>query len=73
MKTYIEGGITNGNDLVVAYCRASPNFPTPLVNVVAKIADVGDRAHEYDDSVTVFTLGMAWQIIKSFFHRAKTA
>ncbi|KAI0022274.1 class I glutamine amidotransferase-like protein [Xylariomycetidae sp. FL0641] len=43
-----SGAITNGNDLVVAYCRADPKrFPRPLVDFVCEVVGVGDRPQEY--------------------------
>ncbi|KAI0395760.1 class I glutamine amidotransferase-like protein [Xylariaceae sp. FL0594] len=43
-----SGGVTNGNDLVAAYCRAkSEFFPRPLVEFVCEQLDVGDRPQEY--------------------------
>ncbi|KAI1779512.1 ThiJ/PfpI family protein [Hypoxylon cercidicola] len=42
-----SGGVTNGNDLVAAYCRASPHFPNPIVEMICESIDVGDRAQEY--------------------------
>ncbi|KAI1828484.1 class I glutamine amidotransferase-like protein [Xylaria intraflava] len=43
-----SGGVTNGNDLVAAYCRASPErFPPAVVKVACEIVDVGDRPQEY--------------------------
>ncbi|KAI1420618.1 class I glutamine amidotransferase-like protein [Xylaria sp. FL1777] len=43
-----SGGVTNGNDLVAAYCRASPKyFPPALVEFICEQLDVGDRPQEY--------------------------
>ncbi|KAI0446798.1 class I glutamine amidotransferase-like protein [Xylaria telfairii] len=43
-----SGGITNGNDLVAAYARATPKyFPRPLVELICEELDVGDRPQEY--------------------------
>ncbi|KAI0974535.1 class I glutamine amidotransferase-like protein [Xylaria arbuscula] len=43
-----SGGVTNGNDLVAAYCRAKPEyFPRPLVDFVCEQLDVGDRPQQY--------------------------
>jgi hypothetical protein len=40
--------VTNGNDLVVAYARETPRFfPAPVVETVAQLAEIGDRAREY--------------------------
>ncbi|KAJ2990524.1 hypothetical protein NUW58_g2907 [Xylaria curta] len=52
------GGITNGNDLVAAYARASKYFPSAVVEIACKMADVGDRDQLYSESQTAFTLGM---------------
>ncbi|KAI2615714.1 ThiJ/PfpI family protein [Hypoxylon sp. NC1633] len=54
-----SGGITNGNDMVAAYCRATPkHFPRPLVEIACELADVGDRGREYrkSQSAYMFTL-----------------
>ncbi|OTA69172.1 ThiJ/PfpI family protein [Hypoxylon sp. EC38] len=42
-----SGGVTNGNDLVAAYCRASKHFPDPIVEIACEMTDVGDRPQEY--------------------------
>ncbi|KAI1473757.1 class I glutamine amidotransferase-like protein [Daldinia eschscholtzii] len=42
------GGVTNGNDLVAAYCRATPrHFPRPTAEVAIETMEVGDRGREY--------------------------
>ncbi|KAI0385849.1 ThiJ/PfpI family protein [Hypomontagnella monticulosa] len=44
-----SGGVTNGNDLVAAYARASPHhFPAPIVKIACEMTDTGDRAREYE-------------------------
>ncbi|EPE04053.1 hypothetical protein F503_04901 [Ophiostoma piceae UAMH 11346] len=43
-----SGGITNGNDMVAAYARASKHFPPPVVELACSIADVGERGQMYD-------------------------
>ncbi|OTA92058.1 hypothetical protein M434DRAFT_12679 [Hypoxylon sp. CO27-5] len=52
-----SGGVTNGNDLVAAYCRASKHFPDPIVEIACEMTDVGDRPQEYgkDDRLLVMT------------------
>ncbi|KAJ8125541.1 hypothetical protein O1611_g8099 [Lasiodiplodia mahajangana] len=43
-----SGGVTNGNDLVAAYARATPKyFPRPLVELVCEQLEVGDRPQQY--------------------------
>ncbi|KAI1173864.1 class I glutamine amidotransferase-like protein [Nemania sp. FL0916] len=43
-----SGGVTNANDLVAAYCRASPHyFPRPLVEFIFEQLDVGERPQKY--------------------------
>ncbi|KAI1101112.1 ThiJ/PfpI family protein [Jackrogersella minutella] len=44
---WTSGGVTNGNDLVAAYCRASRHFPTPLVEILCEMMDVGERPQGY--------------------------
>ncbi|KAI5861829.1 ThiJ/PfpI family protein [Durotheca rogersii] len=43
-----SGGVTNGNDMVAAYCQASPRFPDALVAIACAVTDVGDRPREYE-------------------------
>ncbi|KAI1366596.1 ThiJ/PfpI family protein [Xylaria arbuscula] len=62
-----SGGITNGNDLVAAYARTSKHFPSAVVEIACKMADVGDRGQEYAEGQTVFTLGVVWQLIRGLF------
>ncbi|KAB5536534.1 hypothetical protein GE09DRAFT_1226593 [Coniochaeta sp. 2T2.1] len=65
---WTSGGITNGNDLVVAYARQTPRlFPSPVVELVAQMADIGDRSQEYGTGQTVWGLGMAWQLLRAWF------
>jgi len=42
-----SGGVTNGNDLVAAYARASKYFPNQLVEITLDMVDVGDRPQQY--------------------------
>ncbi|KAI0195959.1 class I glutamine amidotransferase-like protein [Astrocystis sublimbata] len=43
-----SGGVTNGNDLVAAYARASPKyFPRPIVEIACEGLEVGDRDQKY--------------------------
>jgi putative intracellular protease/amidase len=60
------GGVTNGNDLVVAYARQSSRFPGPLVDVAIRIADVGDRPQKFDVGQTAFTLGFVWVLLRAW-------
>ncbi|KAI0967522.1 ThiJ/PfpI family protein [Xylaria arbuscula] len=65
-----SGGITNGNDLVAAYARANEkHFPSAVVEIACKMADVGDRAQSYSESQTVFTIGFVWLLIKGLFSK----
>ncbi|KAI1468891.1 class I glutamine amidotransferase-like protein [Daldinia caldariorum] len=42
------GGVTNGNDLVAAYCRATPrHFPRSTAEIAITTMDLGDRGREY--------------------------
>jgi hypothetical protein len=61
------GGITNGNDLVVAYARAGNHFPSAVVEIVCKMADVGERAQLYSETQAAFTVGFVWLLIKGWF------
>ncbi|GAW17000.1 hypothetical protein ANO14919_064490 [Xylariales sp. No.14919] len=66
-----SGGITNGNDLVAAYARAGKHFPSAIVELACKMADVGDRSQVYSESPAVFTLGVVWLFIKGLFARRR--
>ncbi|KAI1329636.1 class I glutamine amidotransferase-like protein [Xylariaceae sp. FL0255] len=47
-----SGGVTNGNDLVAAYCRANPKyFPRPLVEMTCEVLEVGDRPQHYTNEI----------------------
>ena len=42
------GGVTNGNDLMAAYARASSKYwARPLVELGLRLTDVGDRDQGY--------------------------
>ncbi|KUI67294.1 Isonitrile hydratase [Cytospora mali] len=63
-----SGGVTNGNDLVAAYCRADARFPGPVVGVVLATAEVGDRPQRYGRGGQAgFMLGMVWQLVRAWF------
>ncbi|KAI1810556.1 class I glutamine amidotransferase-like protein [Poronia punctata] len=48
-----SGGVTNGNDLVAAYCRAKSDiFPRPLVELICEQLGVGDRPQKYLHDMT---------------------
>ncbi|KAK2610444.1 hypothetical protein N8I77_003872 [Diaporthe amygdali] len=73
-----SGGVTNGNDLVAAYCRESGRFPGPVAEFACVMADVGDRPQLYEQSQGAYTVGIVWQLIKAWFlgvgkTKAKTA
>ncbi|KAI1447696.1 ThiJ/PfpI family protein [Annulohypoxylon stygium] len=61
-----SGGVTNGNDLVAAYCRASHHFPTPLVDVICEMIDVGDRPQVYAKGQSSFILGMVFGAFRAW-------
>ncbi|RWA13794.1 hypothetical protein EKO27_g1291 [Xylaria grammica] len=67
----VLGGITNGNDLVAAYARAGKHFPSAIVELACKMADVGDRSQVYSESPAVFTLGVVWLFVKGLFARRR--
>lgn len=62
-----SGGVTNGNDLVAAYCRESGRFPGPVAEFACEMAEVGDRPQLYAKSHGVYTLGIIWQLFKAWF------
>jgi hypothetical protein len=57
------GGVTNGNDLVAAYARASKHFPRAIADIGCELTDVGDRPQKYTKGQAAFTLGAAWLIL----------
>lgn len=61
------GGITNGNDLVAAYARASQRWPQPVVELGLMLTEVGDRGQFYEQSNVRFTMGFAWQLLRAWF------
>lgn len=62
------GGITNGNELMAAYARGSPHWANKgVVEFGLKMTDVGERGKFYGEGATMFTLGVAWQIVKAWF------
>lgn len=62
------GGITNGNDMMVAYAYANSRYwPTPIVSMGAMLTDVGDRPQMFDQGQKKFFLTMAWHIARSWF------
>ncbi|CAI4213561.1 unnamed protein product [Parascedosporium putredinis] len=54
-----SGAITNGNDLMAAYCRTGKHFAVPLVDIACKMADVGDRPQEYGQDREVYNIEFA--------------
>ncbi|KAI0120297.1 ThiJ/PfpI family protein [Hypoxylon sp. NC0597] len=59
-------GVTNGNDLVAAYCRASKHFPDPIVEIVCEMVDVGDRPQEYAKGQSAFIFGMVYNAFRAW-------
>lgn len=52
--------MTNGNDLVAAYARASPkHFPSPIVEFACAVTDVGDRSQKYSEAQVMSTPSIA--------------
>ncbi|KAI1341503.1 class I glutamine amidotransferase-like protein [Xylariaceae sp. FL0016] len=68
------GGVTNGNDLVAAYCRTGKHFPKPLVEIICETVDVGDRGQEYAKGQSGFLWTMVFNSFRAWlmgFGRAK--
>jgi hypothetical protein len=66
------GGITNGNDLVAAYLRAT--YPSSVAETVCTMAEVGDRPMEFDVGLKRSMLYIVWQVLKalpSYLFRSK--
>ncbi|UNI21028.1 hypothetical protein JDV02_007059 [Purpureocillium takamizusanense] len=42
-----SGGVTNGNDLMAAYARASQRWPQPVVEIGLQLTEVEDRGQFY--------------------------
>ncbi|KAI0482345.1 ThiJ/PfpI family protein [Xylariaceae sp. FL0804] len=61
-----SGGVTNGNDLVAAYCRASSHFPGPLVDLACHMLDVGDRGQQYGQGQPAFFLSFAFVLLRAW-------
>jgi hypothetical protein len=59
--TIVQGGVTNGHDLVAEYLRE--NYPAPLVNTVLGAADVAQRPLQYQTTATRDSAFFMWQII----------
>ncbi|KAF6836877.1 ThiJ/PfpI family protein [Colletotrichum plurivorum] len=71
---WTSGGITNGNDLVAAYARASgKHFPAPVVEIACQMADVGDRGQEYGQGQTAYFVSFMWQVVKAWFTKPAKA
>ncbi|KND90230.1 Isonitrile hydratase [Tolypocladium ophioglossoides CBS 100239] len=50
---WASGGITNGNDLMAAYARASSkHWPPSIVEIGLRLTDVGDRGQFYEESTS---------------------
>lgn len=61
------GGVTNGNELVAAYARASKHWAQPIVETGLMLTEVGDRGQFYQGNQTGFYLRFAWQLVKGWF------
>ncbi|KAF4975413.1 hypothetical protein FZEAL_7792 [Fusarium zealandicum] len=62
-----SGGVTNGNDLMVAYARAnSQHWPGPVAEIGAVLTDVGDRPQIFGEGQRRYVLGVAWQLVKGW-------
>ncbi|KXJ88009.1 hypothetical protein Micbo1qcDRAFT_215360 [Microdochium bolleyi] len=73
-RFWSSGGITNGNDLIAAYCRATPRlFPRPLVEIACEMTDVGDRAQQYSKSQTGFIATMVWNTFRAWLMGSGTS
>ena len=64
------GGVTTGNDLVMAYTRHSPKFPSPVVELGITLTEVADRPQRYETGKTGYTLGIVWQLVRAYFSSA---
>ncbi|KAL3962032.1 hypothetical protein ACCO45_003555 [Purpureocillium lilacinum] len=43
-----SGGVTNGNDLMAAYARASQRWPQPVVEIGLQLTEVEERGQFYE-------------------------
>ncbi|RBR12542.1 uncharacterized protein FIESC28_08593 [Fusarium coffeatum] len=65
---WTSGGITNGNDMMVAYAYANSKYwPKPVVSMGSMLTDVGDRPQLYDQGQRKFFLTIAWHIAQAWF------
>ncbi|KAL6919891.1 hypothetical protein ACHAPO_001233 [Fusarium lateritium] len=63
-----SGGITNGNDMMIAYAHTNSKYwPASVVSMGAMLTDVGDRPQVYDQGQKKFFLTMAWHVTRSWF------
>ncbi|KAF4342117.1 glycosyl transferase gt-a type structural fold [Fusarium beomiforme] len=62
-----SGGITNGNDLMVAYAQARNKFwPNSISKLGAMLVDVGDRPQMYSQGQRKFLMVFVWQVVKAW-------
>jgi hypothetical protein len=61
------GGVTTGNDLAAAYARLSGRFPGPVAELSLSFTETGDRPQQYETGKVMWTLGVAWQVVKAVF------
>jgi len=69
-NVWSSGGVTTGNDLVMAYTRHSPKFPSPVVELGITLTEVADRPQRYETGKTGYTLGIVWQLVRAYFSSA---
>ncbi|KYK55563.1 ThiJ/PfpI family protein [Drechmeria coniospora] len=63
-----SGGVTNGNDLMAAYARASgKHWPASVAEIGIQLTEVGDRGQFYGEGRSLFMAGFAWQLLKAWF------
>ncbi|KAK7226602.1 hypothetical protein V2G26_014605 [Clonostachys chloroleuca] len=62
-----SGGVTNGNDLMAAYARASGRWPASIVDTGLMLTDVEPRPQFYEIGQSRFFLNAAWMIVRAWF------
>ncbi|KAF4510758.1 hypothetical protein G6O67_002626 [Ophiocordyceps sinensis] len=62
-----SGGVTNGNDLMAAYARASSkHWPSSIVELCLMMTDVGDRDQVYGQGHGTMMARFGWLLLKSW-------
>ncbi|KJZ77859.1 hypothetical protein HIM_02496 [Hirsutella minnesotensis 3608] len=61
-----SGGVTNGNDLMAAYARASKHWDQSIVEIGLLTTDVGDRGQIYGHGQGIYTLMFVYRLLSAW-------